>query len=407
MRIRQFVPALTIARWETVKTLRMALMRKDRKLFIILRSLLVSLLCLWNISLPCAAGDVDESVEDAEKSFFDRAFGMAFLPFALYTPETRLGGGIGGVYTFRFGGDEESRPSSISLSLKYTQNEQYVIDLTPDLHIRDEYRLKSQIIYQKFPFRFYGIGHDTSSDIWQNYTPREFGIRGFFQKKVFADLNLGVQYDFQSVDIIEVEKNPDLPAGLESGQVIGGEGGTASGFGLLVNWDGRDRLFSATRGGFYQLSFMTYREAWGSDHNFTRYILDMRRYFPVFSSHVLGIQTLLDFSIGDPPFQKLALLGGMFMMRGYYQGRYRDKNLMALQAEYRITPVWWRVGLVGFVSVGDVSDSVDDFHIGDLKTAVGLGGRFQFNRGEGVNLRADVAVGEGQVQYYLTMFEAF
>ena len=94
-------------------------------------------------------------------------------------------------------------------------------------------------------------------------------------------------------------------------------------------------------------------------------------------------------------------------MRGYYEGQYRDKNMIAFQMEYRITPVWWRVGLVGFLGVGDVSDTIGNFRFREFKTTGGVGFRYQFNLKEGINLRADAAYGRGTAGYYLAIQEAF
>jgi hypothetical protein len=54
----------------------------------------------------------------------------------------------------------------------------------------------------------------------------------------------------------------------------------------------------------------------------------------------------------------LALLGGPETMRGYYMGRYRDKQLLAAQVEWRFS-IWWRFIGVGFYGIGDVTN---DFH---------------------------------------------
>lgn len=363
-------------------------------------ALFILLLCLWNSSHSMATDSPDK---DAEVK--GGLMGFSFLPFALYTPETELGGGVGGIKTFRFGElGPQSRPSSVSLSAKYTQNKQYVIDLTPELYLKREmYHLKSNILYQEFPFKFYGIGNDTSDDMEEDYTPKEVKIWVTFQRKIHTYLRLGVQYNFEDVDILEVEKGK-----LLAGENIRGrDGGRSSGVGLLLDWDTRDRIFSATSGGFHQASFVTYKDALGSDYDFTRYGLDLRRYLSILPSHTLALQGFSEFSTGEPPFQKLALLGGRFRMRGYYEGKFRDKNMIALQVEYRITPVWWRGGIVGFLGFGDVSDKVSNFKLEEFKTAGGIGFRFQFDRGEGVNLRADFAYGEDGILYYLTMFEAF
>ena len=95
------------------------------------------------------------------------------------------------------------------------------------------------------------------------------------------------------------------------------------------------------------------------------------------------------------------------MMRGYYLGRYRDKDMVFVQMEHRIMPVWWRFGLVGFLGFGSVTDGIENFELGDLRHSVGLGIRFQFDRAARLSIRADYALGEDSSGFYLGVKEAF
>lgn len=60
-------------------------------------------------------------------------------------------------------------------------------------------------------------------------------------------------------------------------------------------------------------------------------------------------------AIGDPPFQELPRIGGDKLMRGYYEGRWRDYCATALQSELRI-PLVWRLGVTLF-GASPVSDT--------------------------------------------------
>lgn len=386
-------------------------MRKDYNSLTIPQILFVLLLILLSSSYSVAVAEIEEGTKAEKTSKLAMISGLSFLPFMSYTPETRLAVGVGGIYPFRLAGYEsESRPNSIMMSVKYTQEKQYEVRLVPELYLKS-YHLRSDIFYQKFPLKFYGIGNDMSSDMEEFYTLRRTKLKMNFQRKIRTGLNVGVLYEFEKTRLIEVEKGGLLAEDAKE-PILGSEGGTSSGIGILVDIDYRNRIFSATSGGFYQILSMIYRDALGSDYEFTRHLLDLRQYFPIFPSHTLAFQGLVDLMTGDPPFQKLSLLGGENLvrgnyMRGYYLGRYRDKNVIALQVEYRIMPVWWRVGLVGFMGLGDVSDEVGNFEIKDFKYSIGLGFRYQFNREEGVNLKCDFAYGKDSTGFYLGIFEAF
>jgi outer membrane translocation and assembly module TamA len=99
-------------------------------------------------------------------------------------------------------------------------------------------------------------------------------------------------------------------------------------------------------------------------------------------------------------------LGGDNIMRGYYEGRYRDKLYLAGQAElrWRITRRW---GLVLFAGAGDVSGSFSGFRLKEVKPSVGFGIRFMLDIQELLNVRADFAYGKGMKGVYFNAKEAF
>ena len=82
------------------------------------------------------------------------------------------------------------------------------------------------------------------------------------------------------------------------------------------------------------------------------------------------------FLAGSSPFYLLPAMGSDEMMRGYYNGRFRDRNLLAGQTElrYRLTD---RFGVVGFVGTGEVFHTTFDFN--QLKPDYGGGLRYFFD----------------------------
>ena len=93
-------------------------------------------------------------------------------------------------------------------------------------------------------------------------------------------------------------------------------------------------------------------------------------------------------------------------MRGYYEGRYRDRQYLAGQAEYRF-PLWWRIGGAAFAGMGDVAPDLGSFTFSSLKPSYGLGLRFMINKEEKVNIRLDYAWGKETSGFYLEITEAF
>ncbi len=331
--------------------------------------------------------------------------GLVFIPVLYYSPETKIAFGAALQYYFRESGSRaDSRPSTLVPVLIYTQRNQIVALLAAETYWKDEaYRLDGYLGYSKFPDKFYGIGNDTPDEIEEDYTPKYAELRVGAQRRLFSGLYFGLGYELQDIEVTEID-----PDGLlAEGSITGSEGGLSSGISLLANWDTRDNLFLPGKGSFHQLKASFFGSPLGSDFTYNRYTLDLRRYLTTFASQTLALQVVAGISTGSPPFNQLAKLGGEALMRGYYDGRYRDKNVIVVQAEYRIIPIWRRLGLVGFLGLGDVANEVSAFRLSDFKYSAGGGIRFLLNRAEGITLRLDFGFGRGTSGMYITLGEAF
>jgi hypothetical protein len=102
----------------------------------------------------------------------------------------------------------------------------------------------------------------------------------------------------------------------------------------------------------------------------------------------------------------MGMLGGSKKMRGFYEGRYRDNNLVLLQAEYRRKIFWW-LGFTVFASAGEVAHRADAFSSRFIRYTYGSGLRLTFDDAQRLHLRIDAAAGDGKVRGYFTIGEAF
>jgi hypothetical protein len=345
-----------------------------------------------------------EDIEKAEKQAEEKKSGIVALPVVFYTPETKLAFGVGGIYYFSVTSDKTvDRPSNIAFSGVYTQRKQSYIEINPDFYLGHGTHIQAVGRYYNFPDYFYGIGNATSADREESFTSKYWWLNIEALKRVRGPLNAGLQYNFDSTKLAKVEEG----GLLDGGDIPGSGGGTVSGLGPFMTYDSRDSIFFPTKGSFHQLSAMAFGRALGSDFRFTRVFLEFRKYHGFTASRVLAFQAQFVFESGDPPFWRMGLLGGEKLMRGYYSGRYRDKNLMALQVEYRWVPVFWRLGLAAFAGLGDVADSIGHFDLGRFKYSYGLGLRFVVDHRQRLHLRLDFGFGKGTSGLYFTAVEAF
>ena len=100
----------------------------------------------------------------------------------------------------------------------------------------------------------------------------------------------------------------------------------------------------------------------------------------------------------------LSELGGSRRMRGYYKGRYRDKNSAVLQVELR-QKIYRRHGVAMWAAAGNVFPDFKRISFAHTLPEIGIGYRFEFkNR---INIRLDMGVGRNGTGINFNVNEAF
>jgi hypothetical protein len=329
---------------------------------------------------------------------------LSVVPALFYSPETRFGAGAFAIRTFRpAAAEEKTRPSSMTVGLLGTVEKQALVIVAADLYRRGEaWRWMGLGAWSYFPTKFYGVGAETSDGNEEDYTPRTFALLVQGLPRVAAGLRAGPRVEYQRLRLAEVEAR----GLLASGGVPGAGGGDAPGAGFVVMYDTRDNVFFPTRGQLHEASVTAFGGALGGDFDWTRRQVDLRRYLPLGPRHTVALQGLLVSNSGEPPFTQLGLLGGQNVLRGYYEGRDRDRNLAAVQAEYR-RPLGGRFGVALFAAGGTVARDLDGLALARLRLAGGAGLRYLLSVSEGINFRLDYGVGDGSSGMYFTATEAF
>ena len=91
-------------------------------------------------------------------------------------------------------------------------------------------------------------------------------------------------------------------------------------------------------------------------------------------------------------------------MRGYYDGRYRDRNLVEAQVELR-QKVWRRNGIALWVGAGNVFHDFNTFRWSQTLPNFGVGYRWEFKKR--VNVRLDLGFGRNGSGFIFNINEAF
>ena len=328
-------------------------------------------------------------------------------PYAYYTPETELAFGAGGIMTFYTSQEQVLRPSKLTLSGYYSTKGQYKFSAGPQVYLnKNQLFISGNVDYGYYVDKFWGIGNDSPDLGTEEYISKVFGLDFNVQfppvRNVLKNSKVGVVYELTNSDIDDKKENPYLLAGDQTGS----EGGVSSGLGLNWVWDSRDGIFYPTSGFYGQVKWLNFGDWLGSDFGYNRLEIDLRWYKAVKPNYILATQFFSKASSSGAPFYEVPALGGQRIMRGYYEGRYRDELLLAGQAEIRF-PIKGRFGAVGFAGLGDVSPDFEAFELRDVKTTLGGGLRFAFNKDERVNLRADIGFGRSTNGVYFGLEEAF
>lgn len=332
------------------------------------------------------------------------------LPVLAYSPETGLEYGAWGNYIFvSEKSDSLVRSSSIGLITSFTTKKQANIKF--DLNYwapENKYHYIALVGYRNFPFNFYGIGDQTLNSDKILLTQKLLRINLEGEKLISKYYYAGLNAKFESFEYKSTSDNQVID--LES--LYGSVGGKYLAIGISQAYDSRNSNTNTTKGLYARLKYSYAPNLWGAE-NFKGSLisLDLRSFFPLNKKLVIGLNSIFQSAISEKvPFYIMPQLGNDEMMRGYYQGRYRDKNLLTLQSElrYQIHP---RIGLAAFAATGTVYHKGID--LSRLKYSLGSGVRYFFNIEHGANIRFDYAIGEKahgeqrQSGFYIALGQAF
>jgi hypothetical protein len=330
--------------------------------------------------------------------------GLVPLVLPTYAPET--GAALGAALIYYRRPEADRLPiSGVKLGVVATQEHQFSLSTVADQYLAERsLRLSFTGSARRFPDYFWAVGPNAPESSREKYRRDELtGELGLLSCRK-SGLCVGPSVWFERFRI----EDKAATGVLSSGQVDGSSGTTDWTGGLHLELDGRDSQYYSHTGGLTVLKAGVGRAAYALEgHTLGRLDLDARRFFQLYGEHVLAIQIMAQFRTGAVPFELMPMLGGDALLRGYYQGRYRAKQLLALQLEYRF-PLLWRFGGVLFGGTGEVAPDVSALASGSLHSAGGTGLRLTLDRDEHINLRIDVAIRQGgETSGYLSISEAF
>jgi Omp85 superfamily domain len=321
-----------------------------------------------------------------------RTLEYAFLPAVFVQKETGFGFVVYNELSFFTDDKPKTQASRAGLALTITTEKQFIARVPTFINFDDNnWFLGGNADFRIYPNRYYGTGNQTAWE-YQRYNENVLSFDYELRRRVWGPIYLGARWNLRTAfemdgefyydkDGEEVVDTPEDVAGAVYEPYIN------HGFGLQAAYDTRDDHQYPLKGGYHRTSLEFFSKAFGGDYDYLFWTVDARQYIPTFENQVLALQFLSEVRSGSPGFSVMSELGGPYLMRGYYRGRYRANNMMLLQAEYRF-PIYKRLSGVGFADLGEVYGPDAPFLFEALRWTVGAGLRFRF--GEHTYVRFDM-----------------
>ena len=338
---------------------------------------------------------------DANKNKEHKRFDFSIIGGPHYASDTKFGLGMVAAGLYRSDpNDTLLPPSNVSLFGDVSTVGFYMLGVRGN-HIapRGRYRIDYRLYFYSFPSDFWGIGYemgdndDNKSEMkrWQAQAEAAFLFR------VADNFYVGPMASYDYVIGKHIER-PELLNGMDHHTWNVGAG-------VSLVYDNRDNLTNPHRGIYLNLKQMFRPRFMGNDYAFSTTKFRFDCYQQLGEGTVLAEDFGANFNFGNPSWGMMANLGGTSSMRGYYEGRYRDKHSLEATVELR-QHVWKRNGIVVWAGAGTVFPKFSELRSNRILPNVGVGYRWEFKKN--VNVRLDYGFGKsGQSGFLFNINEAF
>ena len=174
------------------------------------------------------------------------------------------------------------------------------------------------------------------------------------------------------------------------------------GLGFVVQYDGRNTVFTPSSGISAKFDYKNFDDNWGSDYDYDDYKVSIFHYTPFGDYSSLGLRLQAQTVSGDVPFFSYPFVS----LRGIPAMRYQGETAVTGEVEYLwgVTPRWT---VVFFGGAGQTSSISRFSETSQTVAAGGLGFRYRLARKQGLQAGVDIARGPEDTSVYLTVGSAW
>lgn len=345
-------------------------------------------------------GRIVDYFKESNKSYSGRGMDFSFIGGPYYSSDTKFGIGLvaAGLYSSN-ASDTLVPPSEVSLYLKATTSMFFQVGVR-GTHIfpHDRARIDYDVNVASSATKFWGIGYynDVNDDNEARYKYFSGSAMASYMHRIVSRLYLGPALSFDYIHGRDFHKE-----WLWEGQ---SPTARALGVGFAISYDTRDFLTNPFHGLYVRLDQRFMPRFLGNRRPFALTEFDFSTYHALWKDAILAVNFHTRVTYGDTPWGFLSTFGGADNMRGYFEGRYRDKGEFDFCVELR-QHIWHRNGLVVWGGAGMVFPSLKEITMRKMLPNYGIGYRWEFKKR--VNVRFDIGFGKNQTGFIFSINEAF
>lgn len=337
---------------------------------------------------------------EANKPKPDKKFDFSVIGGPHYSSDSKFGLGVMGAGLYHSSQSDTLTPvSQISVYADATTAGHFKVGVC-GTHIfpGDRRRLTYDVNFSRIATRFWGIGFEecSNNDNETKFKYLNSQIRVDYRFRFGKHLYAGPLVAFDYINGSDFGR-PELWHGESARTFNFGVGG-------LFEYDSRDFLTNAFQGTYVRVEQQFNPRFIGNKYAFSGTVVHASHYNPLWKGAIFAVAVDGHFTYGNTPWGLLNTFGGQSDMRGYFQGRYRDKCTMVACVELR-QHVWRRNGFVVWGGAGTIFSRFSEINWHRIMPNYGIGYRWEFKKR--VNVRLDYGIGRGCSSFIFSINEAF
>ncbi len=343
---------------------------------------------------------VDYFGESSRDKTFEKKIDITFAGGPSYSQTTSLGLGVLAAGLYRLDRtDSVTPPSDISVFASASLSGFFSVGVTGNTIFRHSRQKVDYLVsFSSMPRDFWGIGHhDGAYNERTTYVEKRYRLQGRYLHQIVKNTYIGGLLNFQHT------KGEDFK---DATYLYGARTHfTAAGIGAIAEYDSRDFIPNPFRGIYASLQETIFPKGLNNcGRTLWQTAVTVDCYRKVWTGAILAVDLYGEFNSAGTPWTMMARMGGSYRMRGYYEGRYTDNDLITLQAELR-QRIWRRIGCVVWGGAGNVFRDFASYRWSQTLPNYGIGVRWELKKR--VNVRIDYGFGRQTSGLLFNINEAF